>query len=695
MSINTSIFSPYGRIGDPIPYYSNLAKEADQNGSATIKGKIRGTEVDIIAKIVMMSPEQYIEESRQFYLFFDHSEKDVEEELEDRYYKVSSDKGLAFFDEHRGNIFLPYLDYTNGDQDGLHRATYASIKSDIKEIPVLMIFTLPAYQNLIGTDYLDELEDRGIIMENTRLNEDTTLRDYYMSEFPEDDMGQEIHPDATFMGLFEALDNYEDVYEYIFGDPMGGDSLVRERIFAGLAEVMKVDYEYIYDQWLMATSMHNESKRAELLENEANETYEYFLKAGSQALSEIPSDQTAMVKEKIKNSLMAKVYDTDELEPALDIVNRTQNSEQVNYKDSMIKRLELIVVSNILQHIDLLVKTQDMDVPESIEMIESNEKHVFSIAEISTDHFLDMVNKLYDSGWTASLMNESLKAEKALEELHGEIIAIAETTIEDAGMTEGYMEAVGLEDRIEDHRRADTDTVEMMLETFFDNSALTFEGLAVDSIPDALEFFIEEKGQENAFANIFSGAQFNEVFRLSGRNAYPEDFAIVVFENTGTVLAISIGARWLNDIVNNNAEREGYHPFDPSFGGDWYNESRGMTEGAEEEKLISLTEKDDDDPCWDGYEQYGMKMKDGQEVPNCIPIEESVEESVDIEPEFMEKLHELFGDLADLRNRISPDGDETIYEEDHLLLDEVLDAMEVLMGHEMMEEVYGGVKKKH
>jgi len=25
-------------------------------------------------------------------------------------------------------------------------------------------------------------------------------------------------------------------------------------------------------------------------------------------------------------------------------------------------------------------------------------------------------------------------------------------------------------------------------------------------------------------------------------------------------------------------------------------------------------------PCWDGYEQIGTKMKDGKEVPNCVPI---------------------------------------------------------------------------
>ena len=26
-----------------------------------------------------------------------------------------------------------------------------------------------------------------------------------------------------------------------------------------------------------------------------------------------------------------------------------------------------------------------------------------------------------------------------------------------------------------------------------------------------------------------------------------------------------------------------------------------------------------EDPCWDGYEMVGNKMKDGKEVPNCVP----------------------------------------------------------------------------
>lgn len=36
-------------------------------------------------------------------------------------------------------------------------------------------------------------------------------------------------------------------------------------------------------------------------------------------------------------------------------------------------------------------------------------------------------------------------------------------------------------------------------------------------------------------------------------------------------------------------------------------------------KLDLAQAKKEEDPCWDGYEQVGMKKKDGKEVPNCVP----------------------------------------------------------------------------
>lgn len=38
-------------------------------------------------------------------------------------------------------------------------------------------------------------------------------------------------------------------------------------------------------------------------------------------------------------------------------------------------------------------------------------------------------------------------------------------------------------------------------------------------------------------------------------------------------------------------------------------------------KEASACKVADDDPCWEGYEQAGMKTKDGKKVPNCIPKE--------------------------------------------------------------------------
>lgn len=79
------------------------------------------------------------------------------------------------------------------------------------------------------------------------LNFNTNIKDWYISTYPTDEVGEYINDGITFYGLFYAMDNYVDVYQFLGVD----DSIVRERVFAALAKVMGVDYDYIYDQWLM------------------------------------------------------------------------------------------------------------------------------------------------------------------------------------------------------------------------------------------------------------------------------------------------------------------------------------------------------------------------------------------------------------------------------------------------------------
>ena len=42
--------------------------------------------------------------------------------------------------------------------------------------------------------------------------------------------------------------------------------------------------------------------------------------------------------------------------------------------------------------------------------------------------------------------------------------------------------------------------------------------------------------------------------------------------------------------------------------------------------MIKLANLLENDPCWKGYTQYGMKDKNGKEVPNCVPTESVVNE---------------------------------------------------------------------
>lgn len=78
------------------------------------------------------------------------------------------------------------------------------------------------------------------------MNENTNIKGWYKSTFPTDELGDEIKSDLTFYDLFRAMDNYNCVYETLEVH----DSIVRERVFEGLAIVMGVNYQYIYEQWL-------------------------------------------------------------------------------------------------------------------------------------------------------------------------------------------------------------------------------------------------------------------------------------------------------------------------------------------------------------------------------------------------------------------------------------------------------------
>jgi hypothetical protein len=72
------------------------------------------------------------------------------------------------------------------------------------------------------------------------------IREFYLENYPTDELGLELNETPTFAGLLNKLITNADIYHYIGVS----DSLVRERLFEGLAKELNTTYDYVYNLWL-------------------------------------------------------------------------------------------------------------------------------------------------------------------------------------------------------------------------------------------------------------------------------------------------------------------------------------------------------------------------------------------------------------------------------------------------------------
>ena len=72
------------------------------------------------------------------------------------------------------------------------------------------------------------------------------IKEFYLNNYPTDELGIELRDDTNFTGLLNNLYTANDVYTYI---GVGG-SIIRERLFAKLAEILDAPYDYVYNLWL-------------------------------------------------------------------------------------------------------------------------------------------------------------------------------------------------------------------------------------------------------------------------------------------------------------------------------------------------------------------------------------------------------------------------------------------------------------
>lgn len=109
--------------------------------------------------------------------------------------------------------------------------------------------------------------------------------------------------------------------------------------------------------------------------------------------------------------------------------------------------------------------------------------------------------------------------------------------------------------------RVPENRVDEFLDKFFLTSAFTFEG--IDITDKKGNKLLEKKLRENGYENDeiltywFTGKEMNEKYHLTDDNAYQDSLTFLVIPDFYNVMfKLQIGARWFDDIVQNNARRQ-------------------------------------------------------------------------------------------------------------------------------------------
>lgn len=110
-----------------------------------------------------------------------------------------------------------------------------------------------------------------------------------------------------------------------------------------------------------------------------------------------------------------------------------------------------------------------------------------------------------------------------------------------------------------------TVTSKEVLDELYKESALTIEGLNLNSLSKFKDWIVDttKKDMINERFYIIKGKVMNEVYALTGNNAYPDDINIVSVKLSDisdwqklVMPRFQIKGRWFDDIVDNNAMRE-------------------------------------------------------------------------------------------------------------------------------------------
>lgn len=122
-------------------------------------------------------------------------------------------------------------------------------------------------------DRIDNTEEIEMLEKELKESKDDltlTVKEWYEEVFPNDYCSQSLDETTTFADVDDALNNHQDIYEVLGIE----DSIIRERIFAKLAEIKSVDYDEVYNKWLEEPESLTEDSEEDFEADEYSDSFE-------------------------------------------------------------------------------------------------------------------------------------------------------------------------------------------------------------------------------------------------------------------------------------------------------------------------------------------------------------------------------------------------------------------------------------
>ena len=193
------------------------------------------------------------------------------------HYFQNKDDAVRYFEDQK---IYEALDYDKQKMAEKVLRLYYNQKIDMPELHKRLYKLFDNHKDAVEWLYdNDELVRHSALKESKRkkLKEDfddsITIHDWYVKEFPDDELGEEINKKLTFDILYDYLKKKKFNYGWV-----ANDSIVRERVFSELARRKDVDYDHIYYLWVDSDDTLEEKKSRKKNLKEAKDD-EYFMKA--------------------------------------------------------------------------------------------------------------------------------------------------------------------------------------------------------------------------------------------------------------------------------------------------------------------------------------------------------------------------------------------------------------------------------